>query len=77
MKFVNSYQDKNTSDWIYEYDFTDDELSIIRKVEEDNHMSIQDITTSWLKWLIDNPKQGTELLLKWKQEQESLNIDFK
>lgn len=46
MKFVNSYQEKDTSDWIFEFEFSDDELDIIKKIEEDNHMSIGDITTS-------------------------------
>lgn len=72
MKFVNSYQEKDTNDWIFEFEASNDELDIIRKVEQENHMSIQDITTSWLRWLVNNPIEGKELLLKWKQEEELL-----
>ena len=72
MKFVNSFQEKDTSDWIFEFEFSDDEIDIIKKIEEDNHMSIGDITTSWLRWLVNNPIEGKELLLKWKQEEDSL-----
>ena len=72
MKFVNSYQEKDTSNWIFEFEFSDDELDIIKKIEEDNHINIQDITTSWLRWLVNNPIEGKELLLKWKQEEDSL-----
>ena len=71
MEFKQCFKDLKSGDWVCEFEMTEEEHKIIAAVEEENHMTIQEITRSWLLWMIKNPVEGGELLKKWSREQIS------
>jgi len=70
MKFKELWKESETGDWILQFEGEEEEIDILRSIEEETYMTISELVALWLNWMIKNPKEGMSLIRQWEKSCE-------